>query len=142
MTSAPDGRAPGSEIVDADTAAILARLGTCLETLSGGRVLVTGGRGFLAGYMVQALARANAEGLISPPCTLQLLMRSRPALVSKESAPMLNARPHAAVDGYVALHPACAGHARLAAAAGRPLLAPEAAAFRAWAAADERPLAA
>ena len=45
-------------------------------------------------------------------------------------------RLHAAVDGYVPLHPACTGHARLAAAAGRPVLTPDAAALRAWAADD------
>jgi glycosyltransferase involved in cell wall biosynthesis len=48
------------------------------------------------------------------------------------------ARLHAAVDGYVPLHPACTGHVRLAAAAGRPVLAPDAAALRAWAADDTR----
>jgi glycosyltransferase involved in cell wall biosynthesis len=48
------------------------------------------------------------------------------------------ARLHAAVDGYVPLHPACSGHERLAAAAGRPVLAPDAGALRAWAADDTR----
>ena len=72
------GRPPGSEIVDADLAAILARVGGSLRTLGGGSVLVTGAGGFLAGSMVDALARANDEGLISPACHLHLLMRSRP----------------------------------------------------------------
>ena len=43
------------------------------------------------------------------------------------------ARLHAAVDGYVPLHAACSGHERLAAAAGRPVLAPDAAVLAAWA---------
>jgi glycosyltransferase involved in cell wall biosynthesis len=51
------------------------------------------------------------------------------------------ARLHAAVDAYVPLHAACAGHARLAAAAGRSVLEPDAATLRAWAA-DAPPLAA
>jgi glycosyltransferase involved in cell wall biosynthesis len=45
-------------------------------------------------------------------------------------------RLHAAVDGYVPLHDACTGHARWARAAGRPVLAPDAAALAAWAAAE------
>ena len=47
-------------------------------------------------------------------------------------------RLHAGVDGYVPLHPGCAGHERLARAAGRPVLAADAAALRAWAAAESR----
>jgi hypothetical protein len=43
-------------------------------------------------------------------------------------------RLHAAVDGYVPLHAACAGHTRLARAAGRPVLEPTPAGLRAWAA--------
>ena len=44
-------------------------------------------------------------------------------------------RLHAGVDGYVPLHDACAGHARMARAAGRPVLAPDAAELGRWAAA-------
>jgi hypothetical protein len=44
------------------------------------------------------------------------------------------ARLHAGVDGYVPLHDACAGHERLARAAGRPVLAPDTAALAAWSA--------
>jgi hypothetical protein len=47
-------------------------------------------------------------------------------------------RLHAGVDGYVPLHDGCAGHARLARAAGRPVLAPVASALAAWAAAGDR----
>jgi len=47
-------------------------------------------------------------------------------------------RLHAGVDGYVPLHDGCAGHERLARAAGRPVLAADAAALAAWAAADMR----
>ena len=47
-------------------------------------------------------------------------------------------RLHAGVDGYVPLHDGCAGHERLARAAGRPVLAPDASALSAWAAAGER----
>ena len=47
-------------------------------------------------------------------------------------------RLHAGVDGYVPLHDGCAGHERLARAAGRPVLAADAAALRAWAAAESR----
>jgi nucleoside-diphosphate-sugar epimerase len=78
MTRALGRRPPGSEIIDADTAAILARAGAGLASLSGGSVLVTGAGGFLAGYLVDALARANDEGLLSPSCKLHLLVRSRP----------------------------------------------------------------
>ena len=42
-------------------------------------------------------------------------------------------RLHAAFDAYVPLHDGCAGHARLAAAAGATILAPDAPALRAWA---------
>jgi hypothetical protein len=42
------------------------------------------------------------------------------------------ARLHAAVDGYVPLHAACSGHERLATAAGRPVLARDAAVLAAW----------
>jgi hypothetical protein len=48
------------------------------------------------------------------------------------------ARLHAATDGYVPLHAACAGHERLARAAGRPVLAPDAAALAAWAQGEDR----
>jgi hypothetical protein len=47
-------------------------------------------------------------------------------------------RLHAAVDGYVPLHAACAGHERLARAAGRPVLEPTAAALASWAGASRQ----
>jgi hypothetical protein len=47
-------------------------------------------------------------------------------------------RLHAGVDGYVPLHDGCAGHERLARAAGRPVLAADAAALADWAAAEAR----
>ena len=47
-------------------------------------------------------------------------------------------RVHAGVDGYVPLHDGCAGHERLARAAGRPVLEPAAADLAAWAASDAR----
>jgi glycosyltransferase involved in cell wall biosynthesis len=47
-------------------------------------------------------------------------------------------RLHAGVDGYVPLHDGCAGHERLARAAGRPVLAPAAPVLAAWAAAGHR----
>jgi hypothetical protein len=47
-------------------------------------------------------------------------------------------RLHAGVDGYVPLHDGCAGHERLARAAGRPVLAADASVLAAWAAADDR----
>ncbi|HEY3765810.1 MAG TPA: NAD-dependent epimerase/dehydratase family protein [Gaiellales bacterium] len=68
----------GRAIIDADLGEILGRLGARLESLSGGRVLITGAAGFLAAYIVDAIARANSEGLISPRCRLQLLLRSAP----------------------------------------------------------------
>jgi glycosyltransferase involved in cell wall biosynthesis len=48
------------------------------------------------------------------------------------------ARLHTAVDGYVPLHPACAGHERLAVAAGRPVLSADALVLQSWAAGDIR----
>ena len=47
-------------------------------------------------------------------------------------------RLHAGVDGYVPLHPACGGHERLARAAGRPVIEPDAAALAAWSGATRR----
>ncbi len=49
------------------------------------------------------------------------------------------ARLHAAVDGYVPLHHACAGHERLPRPpAGRPVLEPDAAVLAAWSDAGRR----
>jgi glycosyltransferase involved in cell wall biosynthesis len=47
---------------------------------------------------------------------------------------------HAATGAYVPLHPACAGHERLARAAGSAVLTPDAAALRAWLAAAAAPV--
>jgi hypothetical protein len=47
-------------------------------------------------------------------------------------------RLHAGVDGYVSLHAACAGHERLARAAGRPVLEPDPTALAAWSGAGRR----
>jgi hypothetical protein len=76
-------------------------------------------------------------------CTEHVLAAAAAAGVSLDSAPDIiilrhalaggdTSRLHAAVDGYVPLHDACEGHARLAAAAGRPVLAPDAAVLAAW----------
>ncbi len=82
-------------------------------------------------------------------CTELVLAAAARAGVSLESAADIvilthslagadAARLHAAVDGYVPLHAACSGHERLAAAAGRPVLAPDAAVLAAWANPAER----
>jgi hypothetical protein len=45
-------------------------------------------------------------------------------VLMEPSSPGRDARLHAAVDAYVPLHPACAGHARLAREAGNPIVQP------------------
>jgi hypothetical protein len=79
-------------------------------------------------------------------CTLRVLDAAAAAGVSLDHAADIvilthalagadGPRLHAGVDGYVPLHDGCAGHERLARAAGRPVLAPDATALAAWAAA-------
>jgi glycosyltransferase involved in cell wall biosynthesis len=79
-------------------------------------------------------------------CTEHVLRAAEAAGVSLDSAadivilthPLAGGdglRLHAGVDGYVPLHPACAGHERLARAAGRPVLEPDPAVLAAWSAA-------
>ena len=43
-----------------------------------------------------------------------------------------DARMHAAADAHVPLGPGCAGHERLATAAGNAIVTPDATAIRAW----------
>jgi glycosyltransferase involved in cell wall biosynthesis len=51
-------------------------------------------------------------------------------ILQEHAAAGRDAALHAAADAYVPLHAACAGHERLARAAGRPVLAPTAAVLR------------
>ncbi|HEV3230898.1 MAG TPA: NAD-dependent epimerase/dehydratase family protein [Candidatus Dormibacteraeota bacterium] len=66
-------------IITEDVDGVLGRLtGDRLDPLAGGTMLVTGAGGFLAGYLVDTVARANRRGLLSPPCGLRLLVRRQP----------------------------------------------------------------
>lgn len=78
------------------------------------------------------MLRAAAEAGISLESAADIVVLTHP-LAGRDGA-----RLHAGVDGYVPLHPACAGHERLARAAGRPVLEPDAAALAAWSAAGSR----
>jgi glycosyltransferase involved in cell wall biosynthesis len=71
------------------------------------------------------LAAAAAAGISLDAAADIVILRN--ALAGGDTS-----RLHAAVDGYVPLHDACTGHERLATAAGRPVLEPDAAVLAAW----------
>lgn len=68
----PGGARALPATVTEDLDRILSDARPALDRLAGATVLVTGGLGFLPGYLVDALARANQLGL-TPPCRILCL---------------------------------------------------------------------
>jgi hypothetical protein len=105
---------------------VAARNGACLFLLADPRTAP--GEDECTEHVLQAAAEAG----ISLESAADIVILTHP-LAGRDGA-----RLHAGVDGYVSLHAACAGHERLARAAGRPVLEPDAAALATWSAAGSR----
>ena len=103
--------------------------GACLYLLGDRRAHGTGEE--LANRVMEAAARAGANLDSGADITI----------VVQPYQPGLEASVHAAANGFVRLHGADAGGARLAAAVGNPVLAPERTALAAWLAGLRRKVA-
>ncbi len=74
---------PAQGIIDHDVAAIIGRLGSGVDAMSGASILITGASGMFGGYIADVAAALNPLGLLRAPCTVYLATRSEPLADSR-----------------------------------------------------------
>jgi len=65
-------------IISEDISSVVERMGGSFAPLSGQKLLITGGTGFVGGYLLETLARIN-DGFLEKPCHALILTRSMEA---------------------------------------------------------------